>query len=332
MTSTTLTTAPLGRTGLQITRVGLGTWAIGGPWDFGWGPQDDDESVTAIREAVERGINWIDTAAVYGLGHSEEVVGRAVRALPEPDRPYVFTKAGMVWEEGSSSAARAGHSIKREAEDSLRRLGVEVIDLLQIHWPPEDGTSIEDAWTQVVELRDEGKIRFGGVSNFDAGQLARCEAIGHVDTLQPPLSLINRGVLDATLPWCAEHGTGVIVYSPMQSGLLTGRWSHERFEQLADDDWRRRSGAFTGRRFEQNLALVEALKPLAEDLGTSVAELAIAWTLHQPGVSAAIVGARRAGQVAGWIGAGEVHLDEEALGRIAAALRQSGAGSGPVPA
>jgi aryl-alcohol dehydrogenase-like predicted oxidoreductase len=330
MATTQLTTAPLGKTGLEITRVGLGAWAIGGPWAFGWGPQDDDDSIAAIREAVEHGINWIDTAGVYGLGHSEEVVGRAVREMPEADRPYVFTKCGMVWDD-EGNVQRAGNRIKQDCEDSLRRLGVDVIDLLQIHQQPADGTSFDDAWRQVVELRDEGKIRFGGLSNFTVEQLEVCEQIGHVDTLQPPLSLLRRDALESLLPWCAEHDTGVIVYSPMQAGLLTGRWSRERFDQLPEDDWRRRSEPFTGERFERNLQFVERLKPIAADVGASVAELAIAWTLHQTGVTAAIVGARKAGQVEGWVRAGEVRLDGEVLDRIHAALRETGAGRGPIP-
>jgi aryl-alcohol dehydrogenase-like predicted oxidoreductase len=331
---TNLTRTTLGTTGLDLTRVGLGAWAIGGPWDFGWGPQDDEDSKAALREGVEAGINWIDTAAVYGLGHSEEVVGQVVRDFPEADRPLVFTKCGMVWEEGSTSAAKVGEpdSIRREAQASLARLGVEQLDLLQLHWPPEDGTALEDAWGALVELREQGVARFVGVSNFDAEQLGRIEAIGHVDTLQPPLSLINRKALDGTLQWCEEHGTGVIVYSPMQSGLLTGAWSQERYDQLAEDDWRRRSDEFTGDRFQANLALVEQLEPLASELGCSIGELAIAWTLHQPGVSAAICGARKTGQVEGWVRGGEVELDDDALGHIRSALEETGAGSGPLAA
>lgn len=331
MSSSTLTTAQLGSTGLELTRVGLGTWAIGGPWDFGWGPQDDTQSVRAIHEGVERGINWIDTAAVYGMGHSEEVVGRAVAELPEADRPFLFTKCGMRWEEGASAAERNGDpdGIRRSCESSLRRLGVDVLDLLQLHWPPQDGTPVADAWGALVALRDEGKIRFAGVSNFDAAQLAACEAIGHVDSLQPPLSLVNRDVLAETVPWCADHGTGVIVYSPMQSGLLTGAWSQERFDALDAGDHRRSKPEFTGEAGERNLALVERLRPVAERLDRSVAEIAIAWTLDQRGVSAAICGARREGQVDGWIGGGEVALTDADREAIRVAVYETGAGSGP---
>lgn len=323
----------LGTTGLEVTRVGLGTWAIGGPWDFGWGPQDDRESVAAIHEAIGEGVNWIDTAAVYGMGHSEEVVGRAVRELPGSDRPLVFTKCGMVWEEGSTSARRVGapDSIRRECEESLRRLGVEAIDLYQIHWPPEDGTPVEEAWGAVAELIDEGKVRHGGVSNFDAAQLEACEQVRHVDTLQPPLSLLERRVLGETLDWCAAHGTGVIVYSPMQAGLLTGGWSQERFDALAEDDWRRGSDHFTGDLFRRNLHVVERLRPIADRTGCTLPELAIAWCLAQTAVSGAICGARRPGQAAGWAGAGEVLLPPETLADIHTALRETGAGRGPVP-
>ncbi|MBJ7330869.1 MAG: aldo/keto reductase [Solirubrobacteraceae bacterium] len=330
MASETLTTTPLGTTGLDITRVGLGTWAIGGPWDFGWGPQSDADSVAAIHEAVGAGINWIDTAAVYGMGHSEEVVGRAVRELPEGDRPWVFTKCGMVWREGETTAARVGapESITREVEDSLQRLGVEAIDLYQLHWPPQDGATVEEAWGAIVELIDAGKVRFGGVSNFDAAQLEACEAIRHVSTLQPPLSALQRGVLGDTLDWCAAHDTGVIVYSPMQAGLLTGGWSHERFAALDEGDWRRKSDHFLGELFDRNLAFVDRLRPIAERLGASLGELAIAWTLAQRGVTGAISGARKPGQVAGWAGAGEVRLDDATLAEITSALRETGAGRG----
>jgi aryl-alcohol dehydrogenase-like predicted oxidoreductase len=331
MATTSLTTEELGRTGLDITRVGLGAWAIGGPWEFGWGPQDDQDSIAAIHEAIDQGVNWIDTAGVYGLGRSEEVVGRAVRERPEDERPFIFTKCGMVWEEGGTEVRRVGRpdSIKRDAEASLKRLGVDVIDLLQIHWPPED-VPVEEAWGAMVELRDEGKIRFAGVSNFSAAQLDDCEAIGHVDSLQPPLSLLQRAAL-ASIDRAATNETGVIVYSPMQSGLLSGRWSRERSEQLAEDDWRRSSPLFTGEGLERSLALVERLKPLASREDASLAELAVAWTLHQHGVDAAIVGARKPGQVEGWIHSGEQYLEDLTRHQIADALRDTRAGEGRIP-
>ena len=333
MSVSALATTPLGSTGLEITRVGLGAWAIGGPWAFGWGPQDDELSVRTIHHAVARGITWVDTAPAYGLGHGEEVVGRAVRALPEPDRPLIFTKCGMTWEEGGDpmdGVKRDASQITREVEDSLRRLGVDVLDLYQLHQPPVDGTTLEEAWTTMVGLREAGKVRFVGISNHQAEHLERCEAIGHVDTLQPPLSLINRKILDTTMHWCAEHGTGSIVYSPMQAGILTGRWDEARRDALAPDDWRRQSGEYKSPAFERNLDLVARLQPLADDLGCSMAELAIAWTLHQEGVSGAIVGARSPDQVDGWLGAGDVRLEPELLDRIAATIGDAGAGDGPV--
>lgn len=333
MSATALATTRLGSTGYEITRVGLGAWAIGGPWAFGWGPQDDEESVRTIHHAVERGINWVDTAPAYGLGHGEEVVGRAVRALPEADRPLLFTKCGMTWEEGGDpmdGVKRDASQITREVEDSLRRLGVDVLDLYQLHQPPVDGTTLEEAWTTLVGLRDAGKVRFVGISNHQAEHLERCEAIGHVDTLQPPLSLINRGILDASMHWCAEHDTGAIVYSPMQAGILTGRWDEARRDALAPDDWRRRSSEYKSPSFERNLELVALLGPIADELGCSVAELAIAWTLAQEGVSGAIVGARSPDQVDGWLRAGDVELAPELLDRIALAVGETGAGAGPV--
>lgn len=335
MPTTALTTTTLGSTGLEITRVGLGAWAIGGPWAFGWGPQDDEESVRTIHHAVERGITWVDTAPAYGLGHGEEVVGRAVRELPEADRPLVFTKCGMTWEEGGDpmdGVERDASQIEREVEDSLRRLGLEVLDLYQLHQPPQDGTTLEEAWSTMVGLRDAGKVRFIGISNHQAEHLERIEPIGHVDTLQPPLSLVNRSILQSTMHWCAEHGTGSIVYSPMQAGILTGRWDAARRDALAQDDWRRRSGEYQSPAFERNLDLVARLQPVADELGCSMAELAIAWTLHQEGVSGAIVGARSPEQVDGWLRAGEVALDGPALDRIGEAIVESGAGAGPVVA
>src|SRR5881296_2065377 len=259
----TLPTAPLGTTGMRITRVGFGAWAIGGGgWTFAWGNQDDADSIAAIRHAVERGINWIDTAAVYGLGHSEEIVARALRDIPADDRPFVFTKAGLVWDERDRSAAprRVGDplSIRREVEASLRRLDVERIDLYQMHWPAEDGTPLEDYWGTLLQLKEEGKVRAVGLSNHAAAQLNQAERLGHVDTLQPPFSAIRREVAAVELLWCAAHRTGVIVYSPMQSGLLTGAFSLERAAQLGADDWRSRSPDFTGRGLHRNLALADA--------------------------------------------------------------------------
>jgi aryl-alcohol dehydrogenase-like predicted oxidoreductase len=322
----------LGRTGLEITRVGLGAWAIGGGgWQGGWGPQDDAESIRAIHHAVERGIDWIDTAAAYGLGHAEEVVGEAVAQLPEADRPLVFTKCGLVWEEGATTVSNtlAPDSIRRECEDSLRRLKLEAIDLYQMHWPTWDETPVDESWATMAALVDEGKVRAIGVSNFSIEEIERCEAVRHVDTLQPELNLVNREAAGDKVPWAREHGAGVIVYSPMASGLLTGRFSAERVEGLADDDWRKGAPQFQQPALDANLALVERLKPIAERLGCSLPELAIAWTLAWPGVDGAIVGARSPEQVDGWIGAAAIELDDETLDQIAAAIAETGAGSGP---
>ena len=331
----TLPMAPLGTTGMRITRVGFGAWAIGGGgWTFAWGNQDDAASIAAIRHAVERGINWIDTAAVYGLGHSEEIVARALRDIPRDDRPYVFTKAGLVWDERDRAAPprRVGDpvSLRREVEASLRRLGVERIDLYQMHWPPEDGTALEDYWGTLLQLKDEGKVRAVGLSNHDVVQLERAERIGHVDTLQPPFSAIHREVAAAELSWCAAHDTGVIVYSPMQSGLLTGAFSVERAARLGADDWRSRSPDFTGLGIRRNVALADALRPIAERHRATVAAVAVAWTLAWAGVTGAIVGARSPAQVDGWIGAASLELTGTDLDDIAAAFRRTGAGTGPV--
>lgn len=324
----------LGQAGPEITRVGFGAWAIGGSgYAFGWGPQDDAASLAALRHAVERGINWIDTAAVYGLGHSEEVVGRLLREFPAAGRPYVFTKCGMVWDERDHQAeprrTLEPSSIRRECEASLRRLGVERIDLYQFHWPDEEGTAIEDSWGEMVRLVEEGKVRWAGVSNFSIDLLERCERIRHVDSLQPPFSLLRRGAAEAELPWCAEHGTGVVVYSPMESGLLTEKWTADRVEHLAPDDWRRHAPRFRPPAIERNLALRDALRPLAEAHGTTVAAVAVAWTLAWPGVTGAIVGARSPEQVDGWIAAASLEFTRAELDEIAAALGRTGAGEGP---
>jgi aryl-alcohol dehydrogenase-like predicted oxidoreductase len=333
----TLPTHPLGRTGLQISRVGFGSWAVGGGgWAFGWGPQDDTESLATMRQALRRGVNWIDTAAVYGLGHSEEVVGRLLREIPATMRPFVFTKCGLVWEENDRMREPrrdlTPESIRRECDASLRRLGVERIDLYQFHWPDGNGTPVEDSWGAMVELVDEGKVRAIGVSNFDVHLLTRCEAISHVESLQPPFSLINRAAAARELPWCTKHGTGVIAYSPMQSGLLTDSFTADRVASLAADDWRRGAAEFKQPNLRRNLALRDALGPIAKRHDASVSAIAIAWTLAWPGVSGAIVGARTATQVDGWIGAASIQLTPQDLDQIATAIEQTGAGIGPATA
>lgn len=332
-TPTALPTRPLGRTDMAITRVGFGAWAIGGgDWAFAWGAQDDRESVAAIRHAVARGINWIDTAAVYGLGHSEEVVRAALVEIPAGERPYVFTKCGLVWDDANRNAAPrkvgAAASLRREVEASLKRLGVERIDLYQMHWPTDD-TPLEAYWQTLLDLKAEGKLRAVGLSNHDAAQLALAEGLGHVDTLQPPFSAIRRGVAAAELPWCDAHQTGVIVYSPMQSGLLSGRFTAERAAALPADDWRSRGEQFTGDKLARNLKLAEALKPIAARHETSVAAVAVAWTLAWPGVSGAIVGARNAAQVDGWLDAATLELTAGDMNDIAVAITATGAGKGP---
>ncbi len=329
-----LPTVPLGRTGMRITRVGLGAWAIGGAgWLMGWGRQEDADSVAAIRHALDRGLNWIDTAAIYGLGHSEEIVAQALRGIPQDRRPYLFTKCGLVWDEANRHAPprRIGNrdSLRRELEASLRRLRVERIDLYQMHWPANDGTPLEDYWQTLVDLQREGKVRAIGLSNHDVQALERAERIGHVDTLQPPFSAIRRQFAAAELPWCAAHGTGVIVYSPMQSGLLSGRFTPERAAQLARDDWRSRSPEFRGEGLHRNLALAEAIQPVARRHGASVAAVAVAWTLAWPGVAGAIVGARQPGQIDGWLAAASLTLTPADLDEIAAAIAETGAGGGP---
>jgi aryl-alcohol dehydrogenase-like predicted oxidoreductase len=325
----------LGREGPEISVLGFGTWAVGGGgWAYGWGPQDDADSLGAMRRAVERGVNWVDTAAVYGLGHAEEVVGRFLRECPAGARPYVFTKCGLVWDERDPEAeprcVLRPDSIRRECEASLRRLGVERIDLYQFHWPDEEGTPVEDSWAEMVRLVEEGKVRWAGVSNFGVDLLERCERLRHVDSCQPPLSLLRRDAAADVVPWCAAHGTGVIVYSPLESGLLTETWTRDRVRRLPRDDWRRRWPEFRSPNVERNLALRDALRPIAARHGTTVAAVAVAWTLAWPGVAGAIVGARTPEQVDGWVDAARLCLGAEDLDEIAAAIARTGAGSGPV--
>jgi len=278
-------------------------------------------------------VNWIDTAAIYGLGHSEEVVAAALQGIPKSRRPYVFTKGGLV---PDASDRRKGPrqvgapaSLRREIEDSLRRLRLERIDLYQMHWPAEDGTPLAEYWRTLLDLKQEGKVGAVGLSNHTAAQLDAAEMIGHVDTLQPPFSAIKRAVAAAELPWCAAHGTGVIVYSPMQAGLLSGRFSVERAAALPANDWRSRNAEFKGEALRRNLEVAAAMHQVAERHGTSTAAVAVAWTLAWPGVTGAIVGARSAEQVDGWIAAAALELTAEDMAAIGAAIERTGAGNGP---
>ena len=308
-------TVTFGRTGLEITAVGFGAWAIGGSnWEFGWGKQDDDESVSAIQRALELGINWVDTAAQYGLGHSEEVVRRAVEGV-EP-RPLIFTKGGQP--EGpnrTSYQSLKRDSLRRECEGSLERLGVDAIDLYQIHWPiPDD--EVEEGWSTLAELKEEGLVRHIGVSNFSVGQLERAESISPVEALQPPYSLLDREVEAEILPYCEEHGIGVIVYSPMSSGLLTGRMTRERIASLPEDDWRRQSARFREPELSPALELVERVKAVAERHDVSPGAVAVAWTLRHPAVHGAIVGFRRPDQVNPIVAAAALELSDDDVAEI----------------
>ncbi|MFJ8313266.1 MULTISPECIES: aldo/keto reductase [unclassified Streptomyces] len=340
-----LPTLPLGSSGLDVTRLGFGAWAIGGAgWRYSWGTQDDAESIATIRRAVEAGINWIDTAAVYGLGHSEEVVAKALKDIPEADRPYVFTKVGLVWDENNRLAAprriMAKDSVRREVEDSLRRLNTERIDLYQVHWPdtgkslewgsenePGDPTPLEEYWQTMADLKAEGKVRAIGLSNHGIPELAAAEAIAHVDAIQPQFSALSRAAAD-DLAWADAHRVGGIVYQPLHSGLLTGTFSRERVAALPADDWRKSFPEFTTD-LDRNLALAEALRPVAEAHGTSVSSVAVAWTLAWRGVTGAIVGSRRPEQIDGWIDAASLELSESDIATISRAIATTGAGAGP---
>ena len=325
----------LGDSGPELSTVGFGSWAVGGPWRFGWGAVDDDESIAAIRHAVELGVNWVDTAAVYGLGHSEEVVGRALSPYRIGDEVFVFTKCGRRWEgraEGEIGNDLRPESIREECESSLRRLGVERIDLYQVHWPDRTtGTPIEDSWATLAALVEEGKVRWIGVSNFDVELLARCDAVRHVDSVQPTLSMLARGVRGTVLPWASEHGTGVLCYSPLASGILSGRFDRERLQALDAGDWRRGSPAFQEPIVSRSLAFVDRLKVVADGLGVELAALAVAWVLAQPGVTAAIVGARTPRHVDGWVLASELEIDDATLRAIDLAIAETGAGSDEPP-
>jgi len=312
-------TKRLGRTGLEISRVGFGAWAVGGGgYAFGWGPQDDADSVAAIERAAELGINWIDTAPVYGLGHSEEVVGRALKRIAPARRPYVFTKCSLVWPEGSREVSHTleAPSIKRECEASLRRLGVEAIDLYQVHWarwtPVADPATdrLEEGWGALADLKREGKVRHIGVSNFSVDDLDRASRVAAVESLQPPYSLLRRKIEAEVLPYCQQHDIGVIVYSPMQAGLLSGRMTRERIASLPEDDWRKRTREYQEPNLGANLAFVEVLRGVAGRHRCTVGEVAVAWTLRHPAVTAAIVGFRRPEQVGEIAGAAGLQLSD----------------------
>lgn len=310
-------TRRLGNSDLNITVIGFGAWAIGGgDWDFGWGSQEDSDSVAAIHRALEFGINWIDTAAVYGLGHSEEVVGKALAAW-SGRRPYVFTKCGMVWNnERKVDYSLKRQSIRTECENSLRRLAVETIDLYQIHWPADDLSETEEGWSELAKLKQEGKVRWIGVSNFSLQELRRIQAIAPVASLQPPYSLIRREIESEILPWCKQQNIGVIVYSPMGSGLLTGAMNQKRVAALPPNDWRRRSQEFQEPKLSKNLLLAERLGTVGKRYGHTAGEVAIAWTLRHPAVTGAIVGARNAKQVEGIIGGAELELSSQDVAEI----------------
>jgi aryl-alcohol dehydrogenase-like predicted oxidoreductase len=311
-------TRKLGNSDIKIMPVGYGAWAIGGSgWEFGWGAQDDADSIAAIHRSLELGVNWIDTAAVYGLGHSEEIVAHALKEWRGP-RPYVFTKCVLRWDEkGKVHQDFRADSIRRECEDSLRRLQVDTIDLYQMHWPPEDnGPGLEEAWQTLAALKKEGKVRWIGVSNFNVEQLKRAAKIAPVSSLQPPYSLIRRKIETEILPYCEKQGIGVIVYAPMASGLLTGAMTRERAAALPADDFRSRNPEFRDPRLSKNLDLVERLRHVGGRHGRTPGEVAIAWTLRLPAVTGAIVGARNAKQAEGVLRAGELKLSPEDIAEI----------------
>jgi len=314
-TSALFSTRTLGNSDLHLTPIGFGAWAIGGGnWEFAWGAADDDESIRAIHRALDGGINWIDTAAVYGLGHSEEVVARAVKSSPH--KPYIFTKCSRLWKsDGSIYGNLDPASLTAELDGSLRRLGVDTIDLYQIHWPnPED--KLEEAWATLARFQQQGKVRYIGVSNFNVAQMRRVQAIAPITSLQPPYSLLRRDIESEILPFCRENNIGVINYSPMVSGLLTGKMTAERARDLPKDDWRRRNQNFQEPKLSRNLALASLLGEIGREHGVQAGVVAVAWTLRNPGVTAAIVGARRPDQVDGILPAATFRLSDAEAERI----------------
>jgi len=334
---TSLPTRQLGKSGPNITVIGCGTWAIGGDgWKYGWGPQDDWSSVRSLRHAIGLGLNWVDTAAIYGRGHAEEMVGKAISGIPQNDRPLIFTKCGLrpsaAQPDGDPQNILRPDSVRMECEASLKRLGVDHLDLLQFHWPDKSGVEAEDSWGAMADLIDAGKVRYGGVSNYDIPLLERCEKIRHVDSLQPPLSLIDRRAGYDLLSWCASNGTGVICYSPLQCGLLTDSFSAERVALMDPRDfrlWHQEFTHYAPPALQKNLAFRDRLIPIAERQNASVASIALAWVLSWPGVTGAIVGSRSPDQVDGWIGAGAVSLSDRDLDEIEGALVELAVGMGP---
>jgi aryl-alcohol dehydrogenase-like predicted oxidoreductase len=330
----TTETAELGRSGLEISGLGLGTWAFGGSdWASSWGPQSDDTSVSVIHRAVEQGINWIDTAPGYGIGHAEEVVGRALSEMHERERPLVFTKCGVVWNLDDRmewpKLIASPQVIRTEIVDSLRRLRTDCIDLYQVHWPSQDGTPYEDTWATMLELKQEGKARAIGVSNYGIDALEATIATGSIDSLQLPFSLIRREAAGDLIPWCVERGVGVLAYSPLQSGLLSGAMTEKRLQSLDPADWRRTGPEFNGDSGRRNFALGEKVGDLARRLGVAPAAVAVAWTRAWRGLTGVIVGARSESQLDGWVVAGDLELSAENLEELAAAVRSTGAGVGP---
>jgi aryl-alcohol dehydrogenase-like predicted oxidoreductase len=318
----TFETRQLGNSDLHITPIGYGAWAIGGGnWEFAWGSQDDDESVKTIERAIDSGLNWIDTAAIYGLGHSEEIVAKALKNISS--KPYVFTKCAMRWQDDRQIyRSLKAASVQEELENSLRRLKVDTIDLYQIHWPNPEA-EIEEGWETLAKLQQQGKVRYIGVSNFNVEQMKRAQKIAPITSLQPPYSLLNRNIEPEILPYCLEHNIGVINYSPMVSGLLTGKMTAERIQQMPADDWRKRSPNFNEPKLSRNLKLVEILREIGNSHGVEPGVIAIAWTLRHPAVTAAIVGARRPDQVNGVLPAATLRLTDQEAERIESFLRSN---------
>ncbi|MER7418279.1 aldo/keto reductase [Micromonospora peucetia] len=329
---TTLPSVRLGSSPLTVTRLGLGTWALGGDnWAFGWGPQDASEAVATIRHAVEHaGLNWLDTAPIYGQGRAEELVGEALSVFAEDARPYVFTKCGVVWGGDDEPGTVAGRrqSIERELDESLRRLRIDCIDLYQMHWPATDGTPLEEYWQTLADLRQKGKIRAAGLSNHRLDELQRAHAVAPVDSFQPPFSALAREAAEE-IGWCASHQVGVIAYGTLGSGLLTGAFTPERAAALPPSDWRSRDPGFRGRGLEKTMRLTRTLSAVAAERGVTTSAVAIAWALECRGVTGAIVGARRPEQIEDWRAAATVRLSTTDLDRIAAVIRQESIGSGP---